>query len=79
MKQIITEQILIGQQITENNPIIYSTGVYLLPLKVNINNTDKFLWVASEFDDETYLVGQSGGICSPNILSDKLSEVILKE
>lgn len=76
MKQILIEQKLLGHQITESEPAIYSTGVYLVPMKVMINNSNKYLWVASEFNDDSYIIGDTVQACSPKIIADKLKMLL---
>lgn len=76
MKQIIIEQILQGEVITESRPVIYTSGAYFVPMKVSINNQDKYVWVVSQFNDDTYL---EGNICSPIVLTNNSSELTRKE
>ena len=52
------EQRIIGNQITEFEPKIYSTGVHLIPMKVELDGKEKFVWVADEFGDDTSLTGK---------------------
>lgn len=66
------EQRIIGYQITEFEPRIYSTGVNLVPMKVELNGKEKFIWVADEFDDDTYIDAK---LISPRIISDKIDEL----
>lgn len=63
------EQRIIGKQITEFEPRIYSTGVHLIPLMAILNGVEKFIWVADEFSDETFFDGQ---IISANVLSSSI-------
>lgn len=67
-----TEQILLNDKITESEPKIYTTGAYLVPIKVIIQGKEKFLWVVDEFNDDTYL---QGSLISPNIIANKRSEL----
>lgn len=69
------EQILLGQTITENKPVIYSTGVFLRPLEVQINGNIHFVWVADVFDDDTFFDGES---ISPRVISDTIDELFTK-
>ena len=39
------EQILLDEQITDYEPTIYTTGAFLIPLKVIINKKEKYVWV----------------------------------
>jgi hypothetical protein len=49
-----TEQILRDIQFTERYPRIYSDGVYLVPMKIQINGIDQFVWIADEFNDDIF-------------------------
>jgi hypothetical protein len=69
------EQRIIGNQITEFEPRIYSTGVYLIPMKVELNGKEKFIWVADEFSDEAFIDGKN---ISPKIISNKIEEMFVK-
>lgn len=66
------EQRITGNQITEFEPRIYSTGVHLIPMKVELNGKEKFIWVADEFNDDTFIDGKN---ISPKILSNKIEEL----
>lgn len=66
------EQRISGNQITEFDPRIYSTGVYLIPIKVELNGKEKFIWVADEFNNDSYIDGKN---ISPNIISNKIDEM----
>ncbi|GAB1431274.1 hypothetical protein MASR2M18_21090 [Ignavibacteria bacterium] len=69
------EQRIIGNQITEFEPRIYSTGVHLIPMKVELNGKEKFIWVADEFEEETFINGKN---ISPNIISEKIEEMFIE-
>jgi hypothetical protein len=66
------EQRISGEQITEFFPRIFSIGVHLIPMKIIENDTEKFIWVADEFSEDTYL---DGAIVSPNVIADKIEEL----
>jgi hypothetical protein len=70
------EQKIAGFQFADNEPRIYSTGVYLVPLKVSVNGNSRWVWVAEEFDNDTYL---DGDLIDPNIMANKLDKVIKKD
>jgi len=63
------EQRLVENQITEFEPRIYSSGVYLVPMKVELNGKEKFIWVADEFNDDTFYDGE---LISPKLLANKI-------
>lgn len=69
------EQRIIGNQITEFEPRIYSTGVYLIPMKIEMNGNEKFIWVADEFYDDTFIDGKS---ISPKIISNKIEDFFVQ-
>lgn len=67
------EQRLLNHQFTEFEPKIYATGVYLVPMKVNLNGIEKWVWVVEEFDNDSYYNGNS---ISVNVISDNISDLI---
>ena len=67
------EQILSNFQFTERQPRIYSTGVYLVPMKIQVNKTSKFIWVADEFNDDTF--DKEGNIISANVIADSIKDL----
>lgn len=66
------EQKIIGQTITENEPVIYSKGVFLRPLEVFINGKAHYIWVADSFDDDSFFEGKN---ISPNVISGNINEL----
>jgi len=66
------EQRIIGETITENEPVIYSKGVFLRPLEVFINGNSHFIWVADSFNDDSFLDGKN---ISPNLISKSINEL----
>ncbi|TAG91565.1 MAG: hypothetical protein EAZ20_03225 [Bacteroidetes bacterium] len=69
------EQRLLNQQFTEFEPKIYATGVYLVPMKVNLNGIEKWIWVAEEFESDSYYNGNS---VSVSLISDDLESMIIE-
>ncbi len=69
------EQRIIGNQITEFEPRIYSTGVHLIPMKVKLNGKEKFIWVADEFEGDTYFDGKD---ISAKVLSNRIEEMFVE-
>jgi len=67
------EQRLINQQFTEFQPRIYTTGVYLVPMKVNLKGIEKWIWVADEFADDTY--NDKGEISPTFVIADSVEEL----
>jgi len=69
------EQRINGNQITEFEPRIYSTGVCLVPMKVEMNGEEKFIWVADEFEDDTFFDGKD---ISPKVLAKDIKGLFTK-
>ena len=70
------EQKLDGNAFTESEPRIYSTGVFLVPMKVISNGKAKYVWVVDEFNDDTY--DDDGDTCSPNVYANS-KDCLLEE
>lgn len=51
---------------------IFSTGVFLQPVKCTINKTEQWRWVAVNFEDDSYL---NGRLINPIEYSDKLETI----
>ncbi len=66
------EQILDNFFFTEGSPKIYATGVYIEPAKIKIGNKERFVWVVSQFDGDSYL---NGKLCSPEVMSKNLKDL----
>jgi len=66
------EQKIIGTQFTEFEPRIYSTGVHLVPMKINVEGKEKFIWVAEEFENDTFFDGKN---ISPRVISNNMREL----
>ena len=67
------EQILSSFQFTERQPRINSTGVYLVPMKIQVNKTSKFIWVADEFTDDTF--DSEGNNISTKVIADSIDDL----
>ena len=63
-----TEQRLRNFQFAERSPRVYSNGVYLVPMKIQIRGIDQFVWVADEFTDDVFDV--NGDIISAKVIAD---------
>ncbi|HYH85409.1 MAG TPA: hypothetical protein VEX60_07995 [Pyrinomonadaceae bacterium] len=48
------EQILDGTSFAKRAPRIYTTGAFLVPMKVKSREKERFVWVVSDFNDDTY-------------------------
>lgn len=63
------EQRLDENQFTEFTPKIYSTGVYLVPMKIE----NRYVWVAEEFDNDSYFEGKN---ISPNVYGRNVLDIL---
>ena len=70
------EQRQLNKQFTEFEPKIYATGVYLVPMKINISGEEKWIWVAEEFNDDTYFDGKN---ISVRLISDTIEDLIVED
>lgn len=52
---------------TEAEPIIYTSGAYLVPMRIMKGKEERYIWVVSEFDDDSFFEGQ---LCSPKVYAD---------
>ena len=69
------EQRLLNNEFTEDEPKIFSTGVYLVPMKIKVEGKEKFIWVAEEFEDDTSLNGKN---ISVRVISNNIEELLNK-
>ena len=67
------EQKLIDSYFTEEEPKIYTTGAYLVPMEITLNGEKQYVWVVDEFKDDSYEEG--GKICSPVVYSAKREDL----
>ncbi len=61
---------------TEIEPMVYTTGAYLSPMRIKINNKIRYVWVVDEYNDDTY-VCPSGKGCSPRIFANSAKELLV--
>ena len=59
-----------------DNSKVFSTGVYLKPEKVIINEKEQWRWVAVGFEDDTYF---NGNHIELNDYADKFEYLIINE
>ena len=52
---------------------IFSTGVFLQPVKCTINETEQWRWVAVNFEDDSYL---NGRLINPIEYSETLETLV---
>ncbi|MBM4064648.1 MAG: hypothetical protein FJ266_03260 [Planctomycetes bacterium] len=68
------EEKLIGSYFTEIEPVIYTTGAYLVPMEIKVNEEKYYVWVVNEFEDDSF--DTNGKFCSPRLLSCKKDNLI---
>ena len=68
------EQKLESYIFTDSQPIIYTTGAYLVPMKIKYKDKTKYVWVVEEFYDDTF--DKNGKICTPNLLVTRKQSII---
>jgi len=61
------EQILDNFFFAEAEPRIYTSGAYLVPMKIMKGKEKRYVWVVSEFDDDSFFEGK---LCSPRVYAD---------
>ena len=69
------EQRLLNNEFTEDEPKIFSTGVYLVQMKIKVEGKEKFIWVAEEFEDDTSLNEKN---ISVRVISNNIEELFNK-
>lgn len=69
------EQRLLNHQFTEFEPKIYVTGASLVPMEIEMKGTKKFVWVAEEFNDDSFL---DGSAISPKLIANSIDDLINK-
>ncbi len=67
------EQRLLNYEFTEIQPKIFSTGVHLVPMKINVKGKEKFIWVAEEFEDDSFFDGKN---IIPRVISNNIKELL---
>lgn len=70
------EQRLADDQFTETEPRIYSTGVFLVPMRIILNGIEKWVWIADMFENDTFVCGKT---CIPNVLAGTKQELLTDE
>ncbi len=59
---------------TEEEPKVYTTGAFLVPMEITIDGEKQYVWVVNEFNDDTY--DEDGKICSPAICTTQKKNLI---
>jgi hypothetical protein len=70
---LTVEQSLRDCNFTEDAPSIYSTGVYLVPMEISIQGIDQYVWIADDFNDDSF--DSKGNIISPKVMSDTIKDL----
>jgi hypothetical protein len=70
------EQILLDTQFAERQPRIYATGVHLVPMKISIRGVEHYVWVADEFNDDSF--DDEGKTIKPHIVSCEIEKMYEK-
>jgi len=52
----------------DTEPIIFTTGAYLIPMKVKVGDEVGYVWVMNEFVDDTFICPDAKD-CSPCVFS----------
>lgn len=61
---------------TENKPRIYTTGAYLVPMKIRIKEEYRYVWVVDEFYDSTFDENED---ISPVVYAQDIPSLLNKE
>ncbi len=67
------EQRLLDSYFIESEPSVYTTGAHLVPMKILIDGNEKYVWVVTEFDNDTFFDGEN---CSVNVIADSKNNLI---
>lgn len=67
-----TEQKISGVQVTEFEPKIYTTGAYLVPMKIIKNGFKKYVWAVEEFDNDSY----KDKLITPRVVANNIHTLI---
>lgn len=59
---------------TESEPRIYTTGAYLVPMKLRNKGKEKYIWVVDEFKDDTF--NPEGVNCIPRLYVSNKSDLL---
>jgi hypothetical protein len=74
---LTVEQSLRDCNFTEDVPRIYSTGVHLVPMKISIQGTNKYVWIVDDFNDDSF--DSEGNNISPKVMSDTIEQLQLQQ
>jgi hypothetical protein len=69
-------QILFDTQFAARKPRIYATGVHLVPMKISIQRIEHYVWVADEFNDDSF--DNEGKTINPHIVACEIEKMYEK-
>lgn len=64
------DAILASTKFMEDEPRIYATGVHLVPMKISVRENEYYVWVADDFDSDSYCDGQN--VCPVTLAKNKI-------
>lgn len=67
------EQILDDTSFAKRKPRIYTVGAFLVQMKVKSGEKERFVWVVSDFNDDSYLDGE---LCSPVVYANSMENML---
>lgn len=59
-------------QITE--PVIYTTGAFLRPVKIAVDGKERWAWVVIEFEDDSF---RDGDVYNPKEFGENKDELLI--
>ncbi|MGI9056316.1 MAG: hypothetical protein ACR2F2_11005 [Pyrinomonadaceae bacterium] len=59
----------------ETEPRIYTTGAYLVPMRVAVNGESRYVWVVDEFEDDSF----ADKLISPNVYAQNITDLLNEE
>lgn len=63
-----------GNITIENDPVIFTTGAFLKPVKVSINGRECWMWVVTEFIDDSF---KDGEVYNPIEFAESKNELLI--
>lgn len=58
----------------ENESIIFTTGAFLKPVKTHLNGKELWMWVVTEFIDDSF---KDGEVYNPNEFAETQNELFI--
>ena len=69
------EQRLENSFFAKIEPRIYTTGAYLVPMRVVVNGESRYVWVVDEFKDDTF----ADELILPNVYAQNITDLLNEE